>query len=86
MLPEDALTQAREAASRCRVFFSIGTSALVYPAAELAEIALASGATIVEINPDPTPLTPLAEYVIAEPSARILPLLTDALTDQVKEY
>jgi len=79
MLPEDALRQAQSAAMACEVFFSVGTSALVFPAAQLAEIALRSGATVVEINPEPTPLTPHADIVITEPSAVALPRIASAL-------
>ncbi len=79
MLPEGALQSARVAAAGCDVFFSVGTSSLVYPAAELAEIALRSGAVVVEINPAPTPLTGLADHVIAEPSAAALPRIRRAL-------
>ncbi|KPK58487.1 MAG: hypothetical protein AMJ59_14970 [Gammaproteobacteria bacterium SG8_31] len=79
MLPENALTSARIAAAECDVFFSVGTSSLVYPAAELAELALRAGAVIVEINPAPTPLTGLADHAIAEPSASALPRICQAL-------
>ncbi len=80
MLPEDALRKARSAATQCQIFFSIGTSAMVYPAAELALIAQRSGALIVEINPEPTPLTPHADFVISEPSASALPSIAEALS------
>jgi NAD-dependent deacetylase len=85
VLPETALVNAQAAAVACEIFFSVGTSALVYPAAELAEIALRSGAIVIEINPEPTPLTRLADYVIAEPSARALPRLCAALRQSQKE-
>ncbi len=79
MLPEAALKRARTAATDCDVFFSVGTSAVVFPAAELAEIALRSGATVVEINPEPTPLTPHADFVVADASAVALPRIASAL-------
>lgn len=73
MLPAEALERAREAARRCNVFFSIGTSSQVYPAAELAEIALGGGAIIVEVNPERTALTAYAEFVLSSPSGAALP-------------
>jgi len=85
MLPEQVLAEAREAAIGCDVFFSVGTSSLVYPAAELAEIALRSEAVVIEVNPSPTPLTGIADYVIAEPSARALPGILSALTKNTEE-
>jgi NAD-dependent deacetylase len=52
-IPEDAMNQSFAAASDCDVFMAIGTSSLVQPAAGLADVAAASGALTVEINPDP---------------------------------
>ncbi len=57
MLPIDLFSGASERASGCEIFFVIGTSSLVYPAASLAEIAKRGGAYVVEINLEPTPLT-----------------------------
>ena len=48
------------------VFLVIGTSGLVHPAAGLPRVAKTAGVTVVEINPDPTPHTPLADLVIPE--------------------
>ncbi len=56
-LPREALRAALAAAENCDVFFSIGTSALVQPAASLPQLALEAGACVVEINPNATPLT-----------------------------
>lgn len=78
-IPGGPMLRAAEAASRCDVFFSIGTSALVYPAAGLAEAALRAGATVIEINPNPTDLTPQAHVALQGPSGRLLPALLEAL-------
>jgi len=78
-IPEQALAGSFAAAERCSVFLSIGTSSLVYPAAGLAEIALRGGALLVEINPQPTPLSSLAEHRFEAPAAEVLPALRDAL-------
>jgi NAD-dependent deacetylase len=51
-LPAHALETAREAASACDVLISIGTSNQVWPAAELPGVALASGASVIIVNPD----------------------------------
>jgi NAD-dependent deacetylase len=79
MLPADALAAAQDAAARCGLFFSVGTSSLVYPAAQLAEIALDRGAVIVEVNPEPTPLTPRSDYVIPHASGLALPALVQRM-------
>lgn len=51
MLPEDAWNASLAAADDCDVFISIGTSGVVYPAAEIPLRALGYGATVVHINP-----------------------------------
>lgn len=78
-LPEDALRRAQEAAAQCDLFLSIGTSTLVYPAAELPFIAGSNGATVVEINPDATPLSRLADFVLREKAGVALPAIAKAI-------
>ena len=74
-LPEDAFTAASAAARGCDAFLSIGTSSLVYPAASLQSQATRSGAVLVEVNPDDTPLTPLADYALRGRAGEVLPML-----------
>lgn len=74
-LPELALQQAFAAAESCEIFFSIGTSAVVYPAAALPQIAHEHGAYLVEINPEQTPLTPLVDEFLQGAAGEILPAL-----------
>ena len=63
-IPTAALEAAFRATEGCEVYLSVGTSALVYPAAGLAEAAATQGAIVVEINTNPTPLTPSADYAL----------------------
>ncbi|MBV9618034.1 MAG: NAD-dependent deacylase [Verrucomicrobia bacterium] len=79
MLPADALETAVTAVESCDVFFSIGTSSVVYPAADLWRRAKDSGAIVIEINKDPTPLTPLADHSFRGKAGEILPALSSAL-------
>ncbi len=74
-LPPAALDAATRAAVSCDVFFSIGTSGLVEPAASLARIALEQGAMVVEINATETPLTRSATFALQGMSGQILPEL-----------
>jgi len=74
-LPRDQLEAAVEAARSCDVFFSIGTSGVVQPAASLAFAAHNRGAVVVEINAEPTPLTSKANYFLQGKSGEILPHL-----------
>jgi NAD-dependent deacetylase len=78
-LPVDALNTAVTAAQSCDIFFSIGTSALVQPAASLPIHALRNGRVTVEINPQPTPITRQMSFVLAGPSGQIMPALLAAV-------
>jgi NAD-dependent deacetylase len=73
-LPETALNRAVTAAAAADLVLAAGTSAVVYPVAGLP--ALAPDAPLVELNPDPTPLTPGAALAVRAPAAEFLaPLL-----------
>ncbi|HOK13260.1 MAG TPA: NAD-dependent deacylase, partial [Ottowia sp.] len=65
MLPEDALRQAEQAASRCDVMLVVGTAGAVYPAAGLAHQARAVGAQVIIVNPHPSELDELAHLRLA---------------------
>jgi NAD-dependent deacetylase len=78
-LPEGPAENAFNASRECDVFLCIGTSALVYPAASLPLEALANQATVIEINPDPTPLSLKASHVLNGPAGTILPELLSQL-------
>lgn len=81
-LPQAELMQAEAATRQCEVFFSIGTSTQVYPAAELPFMARRAGALVIEINPDRTPLTLHADHVLQGPAGEILPeLLSEVEAD-----
>jgi NAD-dependent deacetylase len=77
-LPPDAMQAAEQAARSCQLFFSIGTSGVVYPAASLAHTAVRHGAAIMEINAESTPLTPYAQFHLPGRSGQILPALVTA--------
>jgi NAD-dependent deacetylase len=68
---------AEDTVRGCDLLFVIGTSAVVYPAASLAPLARESGARIVEINPDETPLSGMADAQFRAASGEILPLLIE---------
>ncbi len=79
MLPAEALARAEAAAEQCEVFLSIGTSAQVYPAAELPLRALSAGATVVEINPERTALSRHVHFALQGSAGAILPQLLQEL-------
>jgi len=78
-LSQTMLNRAIQAARNCDAFFSIGTSGLVQPAASLAFSAKRQGATIIEINPEDTPLTPKADFSLKGKAGELLPQLIKAI-------
>lgn len=88
MLPQETIALAFDKAESCEIFFSVGTSALVHPAASLPLTAKQCGATLVEVNPEETPLTAIADFHLKGASGEILPKLAEMLeldrSDQVE--
>ena len=65
MIPMDAMWRSRQAASDCDLMLVIGTSAIVQPACLMPVYAKQTGAKVVEINPQRTPLTrEISDYLI----------------------
>ncbi len=74
-LPQDVWQAAENAARSAELFLVIGTSALVYPAAALAQIAKSSGSRVVEINIAETQLSDQIDQFLQGPSGELLPQL-----------
>ncbi len=77
-LPEAATEAAFAAAHAAEVVLVIGTSSVVYPAAALPQVGRAAGAFVIEVNPEETPLTPLAHAALRGPAALLVPRLLEA--------
>ncbi len=77
-LPEAAVIAADEASTGCDLFFSIGTSAVVYPAAGFIQVARSAGAVTVEVNRDPTPISGVVDSALLGLSGEIVPRLVEA--------
>jgi NAD-dependent deacetylase len=78
-LPQAALHTAFTQAEQCDLFFSIGTSTAIQPAASLPFAALDKNIPVVEINPNSTTLTPHAAFALPGPSGKILPAILELL-------
>lgn len=78
-LPEDAMSRADNAFRACDVVIVVGTSGVVHPAASLPERARAAGIPVIEFNPEPSALTPLATHSLRATAAAGLPALLDAV-------
>jgi NAD-dependent deacetylase len=79
VLPQEAVDAAMAAAARCDFCFSVGTTSLVHPANRLPHIALEHGAPLVEINPQETPLSVLADQCIRAPASQALAAISEQL-------
>lgn len=78
-LPDEPWQAAVEAAATADVLVVVGTSGIVYPAAGLPDVALVRGAIVVEVNPEPTPLSANATIAIRESASTALPKLLQQL-------
>ena len=74
-LPEGMMNEAEHAVAECDVFLVIGTSAVVYPAAGLVPFAKQSGATVIEINTEPTAFTGVVDFALQGPAGELVPKL-----------
>jgi NAD-dependent deacetylase len=79
MLPEYEMEQAVISAQKSDVFFTIGTSAEVYPAANLPLIAKDAGANVIEINPNQTAISSYMDYVLRMTSAQAMPVILEEI-------
>jgi NAD-dependent deacetylase len=77
-LPSEALERSMSAAREAALVLVIGTSSLVYPAAELPLVARAAGAYVVEVNPETTPLSAVVDEQLAGPAGEVLPGMLEA--------
>jgi NAD-dependent deacetylase len=74
-LDEAVLEKADAAAASADVCLVVGTSALVHPAASLPLRTRARGGTVIEVNPEETPLTRAAAVSIRGSAAGTVPAL-----------
>ena len=81
-LPEGAMEQAHQAAAACDVFLSVGTSAVVYPAAGLPLAAAERGAYTAEVNPERSAVAGELDEVILEKAGEVLPPLVEAARER----
>ncbi len=78
-LPDGPWNASVEAVGAADLLVVVGTSSIVYPAAGLPEMALAQGTVVVEVNPEPTPLSAEATVTIRDSASTALPTLLQQL-------
>ena len=82
-LPTEAMNTAFAAAQSCDLLISVGTSGMVYPAAEVPGLAWRAGAVVVHVNPQPQTDHSEREFALAGPAGEQLPLLIRQVFGQV---
>ena len=78
-MPADAINEAFELARQADVMLVVGSSLVVYPAADVPIVALRSGARLVVVNAEPTPFDRFAEVVIHGRSGEVLPQIASLI-------
>ncbi len=76
-LPEPAIRAADAAVEECDLFFSVGTSAVVFPAAGYLLLAARNGAFTVEVNREDTPASGVVDCSIRGSSGEVLPWIVE---------
>lgn len=83
MIPPEALWRSQEAAGRCDVMLVVGTSAIVQPAASMPIVAKQAGAVVIEINPEPSPLTgAISDFLIQGKAGEVMNRIVAGLEAQ----
>jgi NAD-dependent protein deacetylase/lipoamidase len=78
-LEPPVLERAYALSEACQVMLVVGTSAIVHPAASLPHAAARAGAKVIEVNIEPTPLSPRADVYFQGKAGEILPVLDGRL-------
>lgn len=81
-LPQDQFEGGEKAAVNCDMFFVVGTSAIVYPAAGLVYSAKRAGSYIVEVNIEPTEISSICDASFFGEAGKILPELITLIKQQ----
>jgi len=82
MLPADAIERAFNVSKKCDLFFTVGTSGIVQPAASLPSLARQHGAFVVEVNLEPTELTFMVDQHFQGKSGEVMP----DIIEKIKEF
>jgi len=81
-IPSDVAQNSLEEAWKCDLMLICGTSAVVYPFANLPRVARQKGvAIIIEVNAEPTPLTHegISDFIIQGQTGEVLPSIVEAV-------
>lgn len=77
MLPDASIRRAWQAAENADLFFSVGTSSVVQPAASLGLVARNNGAVLIEVNLERTELSGIFDHVFLGKAGQIMPSMLE---------
>lgn len=81
MLPHEAMDNSMRAANNAELFFTIGTSGAVQPAASLPVIAKRNNALVVEVNLEPSEISYICDIKYPGKSGEILPQIVQKIRE-----
>lgn len=79
-LPGPVVEIAWREAEHCDVMLVVGTSAVVYPVAQLPAVAQQAGAILIDVNPECTPISERADLFLQGAAGAVLPQIVDVLS------
>lgn len=82
-LPDEVFSEATLHAKQCDLFLVVGSSLVVYPAAQIPGYAADSGARLVIINLSPTPMDQRASLLIRARAGEAMPRIVQKLTEKL---
>lgn len=85
-LPQKVLAEAIQNARNCDLFIVVGSSLVVYPAADMPRLTIESGGKLVIINDGVTPLDSQAHLRFQEKIGRVLPPALERLKKLIKDF
>ena len=80
-LPEDVWKRGEDAVATSDVFLVVGTSAIVYPAAGLIDLARRAGVPVIEVNLTPSAASARVDVLLLGPAGTVLPEIIQRLKD-----
>jgi NAD-dependent deacetylase len=84
-IPPDVLEVCFDQSNQCDCMLVLGTSGTVYPAAGFPVQAAQRGARLIEINPEPTPISDMVRVALRWPSGQMLPLIVSRVRELVAQ-
>ena len=79
-IPPSVIDACFRQAALCDCMIVCGTSATVFPAASFPRMVKENGGTLIEANPNPTPLSEMADVTLRGPTGELLPEVVRRLT------